>query len=447
MNGRRRSARRRDLHAMVSDGVAFSAMVGFGESYLPAFALALGLGSITAGLIGALPMLAGAVLQLLTPTAVGLLQSNRRWVVVCAFFQAASFVPLILGALEGRLPLWTLYLAASLYWGLGMSTGPAWTAWATTIVPPPIRARFFARRTAASQIALVGALLVSGALLEGSAARDRTMWAYATIFGLALLARLISAQRLWSQSEPQPVPIGETHISPALIAGHIRVGGHGRLLVFLLCFQFSVWIAAPYFTPYMLQQLNLRYVDFTLLTTSAFVARILALPRLGRAMERLGTTRVLRGSAVAIVPVPALWLVSDSLVWLYALQIVSGIAWAAFELGTLLSFFERIPPRGQTSVLTAYNLANAIAIGLGSLLGAVLMQQVTPSARAFFVLLLLSTAARALTLPLLRGIDPPQKRAPIAALRTLSARPSSGALQRPVLVPPDSRRAGPRASR
>ncbi len=51
MNGRRRSARRRDLHAMVSDGVAFSAMVGFGESYLPAFALALGLGSITAGLI------------------------------------------------------------------------------------------------------------------------------------------------------------------------------------------------------------------------------------------------------------------------------------------------------------------------------------------------------------------------------------------------------------
>ena len=34
---------RRDLRAMLGDGVSFSVMVGVGESYLPAFALALGM--------------------------------------------------------------------------------------------------------------------------------------------------------------------------------------------------------------------------------------------------------------------------------------------------------------------------------------------------------------------------------------------------------------------
>jgi hypothetical protein len=43
-----------------------------------------------------------------------------------------------------------------------------------------------------------------------------------------------------------------------------------------------------------------------------------------------------------------------------------------------------------------------------------------------------------MALPLIRSIEAPQKPAPIAALRTLSARPSAGALQRPVLVPPES---------
>jgi len=91
---------RADLSAMVWDGVAFGAMVGLGETYLPAFALALGHGAVTAGLVASLPMLCGALIQLVTPAAVGLLDSHRRWVVLCATLQALSFLPLVAGALK-----------------------------------------------------------------------------------------------------------------------------------------------------------------------------------------------------------------------------------------------------------------------------------------------------------------------------------------------------------
>jgi cyanate permease len=84
--------RERDLRAITADGVFFSVMVGLREAYVPAFALAAGLGEVVAGLVASVPMLAGAVLQLVTPVAVRRLGSYRRWIVICARLQALSFL-------------------------------------------------------------------------------------------------------------------------------------------------------------------------------------------------------------------------------------------------------------------------------------------------------------------------------------------------------------------
>jgi cyanate permease len=102
-------------------------MVGLGETYIPAFALALGLGQIMAGLVVAVPLLAGAVVQLATPAMVRRLGSLRRWVVVCAAVQAASFAPLVAAALAGRMPAAALLLVVTVYWAAGLGTrGRRW---------------------------------------------------------------------------------------------------------------------------------------------------------------------------------------------------------------------------------------------------------------------------------------------------------------------------------
>src|SRR3990172_2392532 len=158
---------RRDLRSIVGDGIAFSLMVGVGETYLPAFVLAAGLGEITAGLVSTLPMLVGASLQLVSPAAVRRLGSHRRWVVLSARLQAASFVPLVVGALSGGSDRAWVFVAAAAYWGFGMATGPAWNTWVSTLVPERRRARFFARRNRWCQAALLAGVLAGGALLEG----------------------------------------------------------------------------------------------------------------------------------------------------------------------------------------------------------------------------------------------------------------------------------------
>ncbi|MBW2426758.1 MAG: MFS transporter [Deltaproteobacteria bacterium] len=437
---------RSDLSAMLGDGVAFSFMVGIGESFVAPFALALGFGDVTAGLIATAPMLAGALLQLVTPAAVHWLGSHKRWVVLCAALQAVSFLPLVAGALAGAMAVELLYLAVSLYWGLGMATSPAWNTWAETLVPRRLRPRYFAQRARWSQAALLVGLAAGGLALHVEAPLGEPVGAYALVFGAALVARVVSARFLGLQSEPQPVPLGETRISPRAIRQHVQSGGHGRLLAYLLVFQSSVWIAAPYFTPYMLGPLGLDYATFAALTASAFLARILALPALGRAAHRSGTRRVLWLGSVGIVPLPALWLISDSLPWLFFLQLLGGFSWAAFELATLLSFFEHIPPHSRTSVLSVYNLAYAAAIVAGSAIGGAILALWSQCWSAYAALMVVSTLARFASLATLRGtpdVVPPIEQPP--ALRTLTVRPSAGALQRPVLptLPDDD--AGARA--
>ena len=82
-----------------------------------------------------------------SPWVVGRLGSRKRYVILCAAGQIASFVPLILSAWRGRAPAWLLLAAAALYWGAGFATGPSWTSWMESVIPRRIRTHYFARRT------------------------------------------------------------------------------------------------------------------------------------------------------------------------------------------------------------------------------------------------------------------------------------------------------------
>jgi len=424
----------RDLRAMTADGVAFSAMVGLGESYVPAFALAVGLGEVVSGLVATVPMLAGACLQMVTPMAVRRLGSYRRWVVLCARLQALSFVPLIIGAAMGQIGLPWVGVATVAYWAFGMSTSPAWNAWVTSLVPLGMRARFFARRARAAQAALLGGLVVGGLALEHGRTHGVELVVFAVLFGAAMTSRLVSSGFLTAQSEAPG--LAASHRSPD--AGHIwerlRATGSIRVLTYLLGMNAMTHIAAPYFTPYMLGPLDLSYGRFMTLIAASFASRVAVLPLLGRLAQHRGARSALWLGGVGIVPLPLLWLVSHDFYYLLALQLFAGVAWGAIELATTLSFFEGIPESDRASVLSVFNLANAAAIALGALLGAQLFTWLDGSAAGYAWLFAISSAGRLLTLALLR-------RTPAAAsfpkglrMRTLAVRPSGVAMQRPILA-------------
>ncbi len=171
---------------------------------------------------------------------------------------------------------------------------------------------------------------------------------------------------------------------------------------------------------------------------TAFISKILALPWLGHFAARHGARRLLRFAGLSVVPLPALWTLSNDFEYLVAIQLLSGIAWGAHELATFLLFFDAIRPEQRTRVLTFFNLANAFALVLGASLGAVVLQRQGIDFASYALLFWISAGARALTLPLLAWMPDARTTAtPVAEI--LAARPSAGSIDQPLLAErPDS---------
>jgi len=424
---------RKDLSLMSYDGAAFSLMVGAGETFLPAFALALGLGDAISGLVATVPLLIGAALQLAAPRLIQRLGSRRRWVTGCAAVQAAAFAPLIAGAWFGALPATALFAVGAVYWATGLSAGAVWNTWAEDLVPRGLRTRYFARRARLMQFAVLLGLLLGGLLLDAGREGGTRLLAFAALFSLAAVARGTSALLLARHSENPLPPDSLRPLDFATVRQRLTRGSSGRLLIYLLSAQTAVQISGPFFTPYMLSELRFSYLEYMALLATTYVVRILVSPLIGELAQRFGPRRLLFWAGIGLFPSPIWWVLADSVEMLLLAQVYAGVVWGAFELCSLLLFFETIHVRERTSVLTIYNLANAAAFVLGSLIGASVLAGFGASRETYHWLFLVSGALRLAPVLLLRGVAEARTLPGTLATRTVAVRANSGSLEQPVL--------------
>ncbi len=398
------------------DGGAYSIMVGLGEYYLPAFVLALALGEVASGLIATVPMLAGAGLQLAGFAGVRLLGSHKRWVLAVVAVQALAFVPLMIGAAAGAMPLWAVFACATMYWAGGMAGGAAWSTWIGGVVPGRCRSRFFSRRQRLLQAGTLAGFLGAGFALyavSGGLPLDRlvdpdrrriVLWTFAGLFGCAAVCRGVSCWFLMLQSEPARLGREDRVVGPRELWGRLRAplasvhGRDARLITYMLAVSLGAQVSSPFVTPYVLKQLGHDFFTYAWLIGLVPLAKVLALGPLGHVAARVGARRVLLAGGLAVVPISALWTVSENLWWLGGMQTFSGIAWAAYELGTFLLILEHLKPHERTSLMSTYNLGNAACVAAGSLLGGWLLAVLGADGRAYLWAFWASTALRALTI-------------------------------------------------
>lgn len=398
-----RGVTRANLRAITGDGAAFSVMVGMGERCVQAFALALGLGDVLAGLAATLPWLMGAAIQLVSPWAVIRWGSQKRWVVWTSVVQALSWAPFAVGAALGALPAWALFAAATLYWASGFAAGPAWTAWVETLVPPRVREHYFARRSAICQAALLLAIVAAGVVLHvAEKMPGRLLAAFAVVFGCAVVARTVSVLWLTVQTEPVPLPADVRAVPLHRILARIRTEPALRTVFAVVPLQGAVYVAEPFFAPYVVSHLRASYGTFLTLIGAAFVGRIAVLPAAGVVARRWGARRLLWLGSIGMTPVAALWLVSDSFAWLAAVQFASGLAWGCYELGAFLVLFDAVPHGERGSAIAAFTFVNALGVAAGSLLGAALLGLTDGGAGAYLGLFAFSTVARVVATRIVR---------------------------------------------
>lgn len=385
-------------------------MVGFGEAYIPAFAQELGLSDVAVGLTATVPLLVGAVVQLLAPLAVARMGTNRGWVVVCTTAQALSFAPFVWWALRGHAGLVELLVAASVYWTAGMAGVPAWNAWMASLIPTRIRTPYFAQRHRLGQLGILVGFVGAGLLLWLGERQGVAKAAFAVVFVLAGLCRLASMALLVACSEPEPpgraeppkLPAGPRQVVRALRDMASRPSG--ALVAFLCCFIFGANVAGPFFVPYMRRELGFSYLSFMAVFATAFLAKAVILPTLGRLGSRVGSVRLLWLATLAIGPLALLWLPSTNVGYLMAVQVVAGCCWAAYELAVTLLLLDAVGGRERTGAIAVYTLGHAVATVAGAACGGLILDWVGTSRTGYAWLFVVSSVLRMAALPLLRRV-------------------------------------------
>jgi MFS family permease len=423
------------LRASTGDGAAFGVMVGVGETYLGAFALAVGLGEVSAGLISSVPLLAGGITQLISLRGVRWLGSEKHWIVFGAIIQALTFIPLVVAALYGSISLGTMLLIASVYWSCGLATGPAWNTWIDTIVPQPIRPRYFAWRTRVAQLTTFCSFLIGGLILQYARNHEATLYGFALLFFVAGTFRLVSASFLASHRTPKQTMTHSIYRRNGSRASETPVPSMNgaRLLAYLVIVQGCVQISGPYFAPFMLEELKYTYLQFVGLLAISFLSKIIALSWWATIAKRHSAQMLLWIGAVSIVPLAAMWIVSRNFLWLALAQVLGGFGWAAYELGFFLMFFETLPIAKRTRMLTFYNMANSAAWCCGALIGGGLLYWLGSDQSAYFVLFGLSSCGRLCALILLARSGGPPLAVRAMGMRVLGIRPNAVPMDSPIL--------------
>lgn len=424
---------RRSLAACTGDGATYAFMVGSGETYFAAFVLALGASDEAGGLVSSVPLLAGAALQLAAPGLAKRIGSPRRWVIACATVQALSFLPLVIGAMFGSLPIVLVFASISIYWAAALGAGPTWSTWVASTFPATLRARYFALRNRLCQLLQLAGIIFAGLVLawfeHGRAASDAAptsliLPGFAIVLGVAALSRLASTIFLREQMDAPGMAKGHDHVSVRSVLSRLLSGRELRLLVYLLAAQVTVQVSAPYFNPYMLRSLELSKAEYLLMIATLFASKSLSLPFHGMIARRLGSRRLLVFSGFGIVGLSAAWALSPSLWFLVPLQALNGAVWGAWELAVFLMMLETIPDRERTGVLTVFNLLNCAAMVAGSLLGALLLRSLEPGRDAYLTLFIVSSALRLMSLPSLMALG--RERRPPSAAVTVAAEEAAG---------------------
>jgi MFS family permease len=159
----------------------------------------------------------------------------------------------------------------------------------------------------------------------------------------------------------------------------------------------------------MLRERGFSYHAFMLVVATSFLAKALFLPSLGRLGSRIGSLGLLWAGGLSVIPLSLFWLFSADVAYLVAVQVLAGGCWACWELAVALLFFDAVPHRDRTGVITVYNLGLAIATVAGAASGGLLLRTLGEDSRAYVTVFAVSSLLRLATVPLLRRVRMPAR--------------------------------------
>ena len=431
------TARQRTMGLSRYDAAVYALMVGLGEAYFLADAVRLGARPAEIALLVGLPLAVGAGGPILALRLLGLL---GRPIVIWAAVGQAAMLFLLAGLTAAGVATVHLLIALSMaYQVCAQAAGTAWSSWFGDLVPADVRGRYFASRNRGAYAGTLIGLVLAGLVLSvieparAGIAGTRGGAGYAVVYALAGSCRCISVGLLGASHEGRFSGVPDH----ARVLRFLKTGrgfGAARLVLLIGLLHVATYLAAPFFGPYMLQQLEFTYLEYMAASACVVSAKVFALPVWGRQIDSHGAQRTLLLGALALAVVPLPWLYVRGLWPVLACQVLSGCAWSGFEVGHFSLLLELGYRRMRPTLFAAQSVVTGTAQLVGGLLGSALLIGFADPRLVFGISGVLRIAVALLLIRLLpRRASGGRSKRPV--LRLAGFRGGAGIAQRPVDEP------------
>ena len=376
----------------VLDAAFFSAMVGFSESYFQAFAVHLRATTVQVGIVYSVPMFLGSMMPLFSGALLTWMRSRKRLNVVVGGLRTLLFVPLMFTEWLGPARFWVLLAIISLYFSCNYVGNPAWTSWMGELVSEEARGRFFARRNRIGNLVALIGVVAAGLILEALA--DRASMGYLLIFAAGFAGSLLSVSFLAMKVDLPSREVPRVWEGFWRFTRRMPASPYGKYVLLNLLFYFAVFLSGPYFVPYMLDVLKFSYAQFMATTAIVVLVKFMVMPLWGEMGDRYGNRKTLNLSILLITVVPLLWLLGRSFWWILAAQVISGVAWAGFDIATLNYAFDTTSAQDRVRNTVYLMVYRGIGIFLAGLVGGLVVHRFTFRGSPFLGIFLVSGLAR-----------------------------------------------------
>ncbi len=338
-------------------------------SFLAGFALLLGAGNITLGIVAALPFLIQP-LQLVgawvierqgarKPLTVGGSMGRLLWIVLLLL----PFLPL--GPTQRLVVLVVMLVVAN---GMLTLCGNAWLNWMTDLVPPRLRGRYFGTRNAAMAGVAMTVNYGAGLWLDRMRGDGQLAHGYAVLFMGAVVCGAAATILLTRQPEPrlalrERLPIREVLRRP------LQHREFRRFMFLIMLWHVALGVAAPFFSAHALTILHLPFKTLAMFDVITSAISMAALGAWGQLADRIGQRRVLLICISGVIVLPLCWVVATpSMIWpLYLNAVLSGIWWSGLNLALSNRLMEQVPSTARGAYLAVFAASTGLTYFIASL--------------------------------------------------------------------------------
>lgn len=339
--------------------------------FMTAYALLLGAGNLTIGLLGAATYVAIMLSEIPGAKLVEYMSRRRLCSIFPAIAKLGWIIVILAPTIHPANPFLLIIPAYLLTRFLEFLADPSYNSLLADLIDEKIRGEFIGQRNKIMNLVGIAISVTLGIFLN----YQGTINGFSTVFAIGAVFGLMASTRISRILEP---PYNDNH-HHKLSEFFMLDSGFKKFILLTALFNFSVMLASPFFSVFLLKDLQVSYSMLALIDAIALITKILMFKPVGKLSDKVGDKplAIIFLTATALVPLTYLFVTKETFWLVIPANIISGIAWAGTDVLMINLLLGLTTPSARAMQVASYQMINSLAMIIAPILGGIIADKIT----------------------------------------------------------------------